>query len=119
MKRIKDKITDWNQLRKKDRLDCSVEELEKLSEHSKDLCYTFLISTLILMAIVLDLFLRENTASITFDIFFLMSLIALYDERQNRYNLQLFIYMKRKDRIEERIKEMIETVENNDLDMVK
>ena len=114
-KHIKNKITNWNILRKKQRHECNVIELKRLAEHSKHMIYTFLISTIIIMGIVIELYTMENMVSITFNTLLIVCLVALYDERQNRYNLQMFIYMKNKDQIEKRIKEMITEVESNDL----
>lgn len=89
-------ISNWKNIHMKDRHRCNLSELYKKLDTAKKLSWSFTISTVILLAIILELFIA-NKVSITFNTLLIMCMVALYDEMRNVNNLKLFIYFKERE----------------------
>lgn len=107
---------------KKNKHRCTLNELYLKEEFAKHMMYTFVFTFLFLISQMLFLFYYENTASITVNTMVLVSLIALYDEAQNRNYIQMLIYHKEREEIQAQEKieisneEYIEKPKEEDVD---
>jgi len=120
LKKIKTKIiewiVDWNTLRKKDREDCTIEELKRKTNQAKLWSYTFIMNALILMGMMLELYIVEDKSHNVINILLVLQFIALSNEVRNRQNLQLFIYQKKMERYNDRaVNLLVEVLGKNNL----
>jgi len=106
---------DYKLNRFKPRMNCTLEELIKKFEKSKNLIYTLLFTTILISALIMELWITQNKVSIMFNTVWIICFIILSSEIKDSNNLQLFIYLKRKENIQQNIENITKTLTDKNL----
>lgn len=93
---LEERWQNWKVVHFKPRYKCNIKELEKKMETAKYLTGTLTIATIIVLAMNLQLFL-EGKMSVFYSMLLIFSAIALYDELQNYWSLQMFLYWRERE----------------------
>lgn len=81
---------------RKDNHKCNVFELGKKHTFHKRMGYSWLITNLIVLSIMIELF-SKGHASLTIMVLYLATLLCLYDEMQSKSTIELLLYWKNKE----------------------
>lgn len=89
--------TEYKILTRKPLMNCTLEELEKKRKRTKNLILSFLLTAILIWFVMMDLFIGGKT-SITLNTAFLLVFIAFCSEIIENNQIQLFIYLKKKEK---------------------
>ena len=100
MSQIEEEIKGWWKEYKmvawKPRMECTIEEMEKKYRRGKKWIKALALSIIPIWALLMDLWIEGKT-SIILNTLFLLLVIALSAEITDHHNLQLFMYLKKKE----------------------
>ena len=95
---VKEDARSWwkELLTRKPLMNCTLEELQKKLKRSKTFAISCMITAILIWFSIMDLFLEGKT-SITLNTTFLLLFIAGFSEIIQNHQIQLFIYLKKKE----------------------
>jgi len=93
---LEEGIKNWKIVHFKPRYKCTLKELQKKMETAKHLIYTLTLLLVIILVMNIQVYI-DGKMSVFLTMLLVFSAIAVYDETQNYWNLQMFLYWKERE----------------------
>lgn len=87
---------NWKCLHRKPYRECDVSNLLKRREFHKHMSYSYLATLIILLGIITEMYLRSQ-GDIVFNMLLVLTMLALYDTKNEMNYIDQYIYMKEKE----------------------